>query len=697
VRGPAELAIADMLLRLRLLNRALREAVKERRGRSGRVHGMAAGQLYVSDDHARALIDELDRAAGKDSGRVALEPEAGERAATAALRARAEASGETLPLDRLAGQAGLGAFEVGCVVACAAPDLEPGYERVYGYIVDDLSRGRPSVELLLALTGAGVAGRLRLRSALAPFGALRRHRILVACGEASGELRQELALAPGLLDLLLGEAVDDGWLVADPYDVPMPASGSFPPGTDTARVRRLGDALREKRLSVLGIWGGDELARERLAAETARAAGLSLRRFDPGRDATAEALHAAAALRSLVWIDCDSLTEADQRASFVDEDVLRRSRVPLCLTGAEAWRPARLVASRSFAEIQLDGLSFMARRRLWAEALPEVGDAVAADLAARFPIDGAQVDAAAALARVEAAVSPNGRDLGRLAGAASAKVARPRSYRFATVVRPSRSIGDLVLPPELHRQVGEIASFYRSWPWILEDWSLRLRAPSGLRVLFTGEPGTGKTLAAEVIAGELGLELLKINLARVVSRWLGETERNLEAGFEEAERSASVLFFDEADALFAKRGEVRHGTDRYSNLEVGYLLQRMESYSGLVVLATNLRDNLDEAFTRRFNVILHFPRPTAEERRRIWELALPPASTENSLDLDVLAGVDMTGAGIVAVAQTAALLAASEGGTEIEMRHVVQATARQFRREGRILSPAELRQHAALL
>jgi SpoVK/Ycf46/Vps4 family AAA+-type ATPase len=188
-----------------------------------------------------------------------------------------------------------------------------------------------------------------------------------------------------------------------------------------------------------------------------------------------------------------------------------------------------------------------------------------------------------------------------------------------------------------------------------------------------------------VIAGMLELDLLKVDLARVVSKWVGETEKNLEAAFAEAEESPSVLFFDEADSLFGKRGEVRHGADRYANLEAAYLLQRLEAFDGLVVLATNLRQSLDDAFTRRFDVILQFPRPALGERRRMWGRAFPPGAPAGGLDLDELARLDLTGAGIAATARNAALLAADEGAAAIESRHVAMAAARQFRREGRVL------------
>jgi SpoVK/Ycf46/Vps4 family AAA+-type ATPase len=198
------------------------------------------------------------------------------------------------------------------------------------------------------------------------------------------------------------------------------------------------------------------------------------------------------------------------------------------------------------------------------------------------------------------------------------------------------------------------------------------------------------------------MPLLKIDLSRIVSKWVGETEKHLEEAFREAEDSNAVLFFDEADALFGKRGEVRHGVDRYANMEVSYLLQRLEAYAGLVVLASNLRDNIDAAFTRRFQVVLHCPRPVAAERRRIWEIAFPKAAPlEEGMDLDLLSRLDLTGAGIVGAAQTAALMAVESktetDGAVITKSHVVRAIARQYRREARLLTSSELGPYAPLL
>ena len=221
---------------------------------------------------------------------------------------------------------------------------------------------------------------------------------------------------------------------------------------------------------------------------------------------------------------------------------------------------------------------------------------------------------------------------------------------------------------------------------------------NGIKALFTGEPGTGKTMSAEVVTGMLGLELLKVDLAQVVSKWVGETEKNMEEVFQQAEDSHAVLLFDEADALFGKRGEVKQGTDRYANLEVGYLLQRLEASDGLIILTSNLKENIDPAFTRRFHFVVHFPRPGAAERRALWHLAFPPeAPLAPDVDLEALCRLDMTGASITAAARAAALAAADTGSQAISMHHVVKGVSRQFQREARLFRPSELGRYADLL
>jgi SpoVK/Ycf46/Vps4 family AAA+-type ATPase len=210
-------------------------------------------------------------------------------------------------------------------------------------------------------------------------------------------------------------------------------------------------------------------------------------------------------------------------------------------------------------------------------------------------------------------------------------------------------------------------------------------------ILFAGPPGTGKTMAAEIMAGELGLDLFKIDLSGVVSKYIGETEKNLEHIFDEAATSNAILFFDEADSLFGKRSEVKDSHDRYANLEISYLLQRMEAYDGVTILATNLRANLDEAFTRRLQFAIDFPFPEEDDRLRIWNALFPPGVPRDSgLDFARLASrFKIAGGNIRNVIVNAAYLAAEDGG-QVTMQHLLHGTRRELQKMGRLLNEDDL-------
>src|SRR5262249_3197738 len=227
------------------------------------------------------------------------------------------------------------------------------------------------------------------------------------------------------------------------------------------------------------------------------------------------------------------------------------------------------------------------------------------------------------------------------------------------------------------------------------EWGFdrKLSLGKGLSVLFAGPSGTGKTMSAEIIAGELGLDLYKIDLSTVVSKYIGETEKNLSRIFTEAETSNSILFFDEADALFGKRSEVKDSHDRYANIETGYLLQRMEEYEGVVILATNFRKNMDEAFVRRLHFTVEFPFPNASDRRRIWEGIWPTDTPRDpSLDVDFMAQrFELTGGNIRNIALAAAFLAADNSGS-VDMTHLLRTTRREYQKMGKVITETELGQ-----
>ncbi|MFT3853180.1 MAG: ATP-binding protein [Ilumatobacteraceae bacterium] len=294
---------------------------------------------------------------------------------------------------------------------------------------------------------------------------------------------------------------------------------------------------------------------------------------------------------------------------------------------------------------------------------------------------------------VSQAIDAYGGDL----DAAVRRLASGRLERLARRIRPRRAWSDLILSPASTELLHSIVDRYRHADVVYDDWGF-LPAPSrGLVALFSGPSGTGKTLATEVLAGDLGLDVFKVNLSTVVSKYIGETEKNLEEMFDAASAGNLLLFFDEADSLIGKRSEVRESRDRYANIEVSYLLQRLESYDGLVIMATNFEKNIDDAFLRRIHVRVAFAVPAADERLLLWEHNLPPKAPRGDLDLPWLSGqFELTGGQIRNAAVHAAFLAAASGAT-ITMDQLVAAVIGELRKVGRIVKPAELGRYAHLV
>jgi SpoVK/Ycf46/Vps4 family AAA+-type ATPase len=260
---------------------------------------------------------------------------------------------------------------------------------------------------------------------------------------------------------------------------------------------------------------------------------------------------------------------------------------------------------------------------------------------------------------------------------------------LAERVEPRFGWDDIVLPAGIADELQAVAAQvrHRAAVYGRGGFGRRLVRGRGVTALFAGPSGTGKTMAAEIIARDLRLDLCRIDLSGVVSKYIGETEKNLKRLFEAAEGGGAVLFFDEADALFGKRSEVKDSHDRYANIEISYLLQRMEAYSGLAVLATNMKTHLDPAFLRRLRFVIDFPFPDVEQRRGIWARAFPPETETDGLDLSALARLEVAGGNIAVIAVNAAFLAAAEG-TPVRMAHLARAARAEFRKLDKEFRPS---------
>jgi ATPase family associated with various cellular activities (AAA) len=350
--------------------------------------------------------------------------------------------------------------------------------------------------------------------------------------------------------------------------------------------------------------------------------------------------------------------------------------------------PLRL--NRAFVRFDVDKPGPKEQRRLWQKVLGPAAAKLNGSLdhvSEQFRLSGKMIFSTGSLVNTD----DDGIDCERLWNACRS-LARPKLEDLAQRIVPCGQWDDLVLP-ELQKQVlRQLAAQVRHRMKVYESWGFSARGRRGLGVsaLFAGESGTGKTLAAEILAHELALDLYRIDLSAVVSKYIGETEKNLRQVFDAAEEGGVLLLFDEADALFGKRGEVKDSHDRYANIEVGYLLQRMEAYQGLAILTTNLKSSLDKAFQRRLRFIVTFPFPDAPHREAIWSRIFPAATPTQGLDPRKLSQLNMTGGNIRNIALNGAFLAAQDG-RPVEMAHLVEAAKLEAQKIDRPLSEAEIR------
>jgi len=382
----------------------------------------------------------------------------------------------------------------------------------------------------------------------------------------------------------------------------------------------------------------------------------------------------------LIQLGHDDLTPAARRlANRLPDLVFLASREPVGLS-----RPVR--------RFGVDKPEPIEQRALWAEALGPAAahfNGTLNQVADQFRLSAKTIFATG---------STLGRQGGELPPAAlwqtCRSLARPRLENLACRIVPRARWDDLVLPVHLKQTLRQLVSQARQRMLVYETWGFAGQGGRGLGIsaLFAGDSGTGKTMAAEVLAGELGLDLYRIDLSSVVSKYIGETEKNLKQVFDAAEQGGVLLLFDEADALFGKRGEVKDSHDRYANIEVSYLLQRIETFQGLAILTTNLKTSIDRAFQRRLRFIVNFPFPDAEQRAAIWTRVFPAQTPVRGLEPKRLAQLNVAGGNIRNMALNAAFLAAEQGdGRPVEMTHLVQAAKLEAQKIERPLSEAEIR------
>jgi hypothetical protein len=400
-------------------------------------------------------------------------------------------------------------------------------------------------------------------------------------------------------------------------------------------------------------------------------------------------------------LEYDVTDTTDAQAESGLKRLVETLRSPLLISTPERHRPVR----RRLLSFDVPATSSTDQLHIWKEALGPSAlalDGKVETLVCQFTLSSGDIRAAASQALQLNARAPDvepseggvGQDaVNQLAAAlwdACRMQVRPRLEGLAQRLEPCATWDDLVLPPAQEQLLRRMALHVRQRSKVYQTWGFASKGSRGLGIsaLFAGPSGTGKTMAGEVLANELRLDLYRIDLSQVVSKYIGETEKNLRRVFDAAEAGAAILLFDEADALFGKRSEVKDSHDRYANIEVGYLLQRMEAYRGLAILTTNRKEALDTAFLRRIRFVVEFPFPESAQRMEIWRRVFPRATPTEGLRIDRLARLGAAGGNIYNIAMGAAFLAA-DAGEPVRMSHLLSAARNEFTKIERPLTDAE--------
>ncbi|GGZ61630.1 ATP-binding protein [Streptomyces bluensis] len=596
----------------------------------------------------------------------------------------------TAPLDALAACFGLTPFERDLVLLTAAHELEPTTAARCAAACGDRERAYPTFSLALA------ALEEPHWSALTPVAPLRRWRIV----ELDDETRlttSRLRLDERILHFLLDSPYLDARLHGQLRRVPVP--DALPPSYDMAANRvaagwTTGTSPDAPPLAQLT--GGDLRSRADIAAAAAARSGLGLYAMaaedvptDPAeRDRLARLWQREAILLPAALLVEAGELDRDQRSAT--ESFLSGAAVPLVVSSEDPLRSERPHGAR----VTVPRLDEEEQLGVWTAAFEDVADLRASELrslVAQFQLPPHVIRSAAAAVRRDLPHEDE-LDAAELAWRAGLDEARIGMDELGRRIEPQAGWHDLVLHDRQTSVLREIVAHVRQRPTVHQEWGFAgtLRRGLGVTALFAGGSGTGKTLAAEVMAKELGLDLFIVDLSQVVSKYIGETEKNLRRVFDAAERGGALLLFDEADALFGKRSEVKDSHDRYANLEVSYLLMRMEAYRGLAILTTNMKKALDNAFLRRIRFVVDFPFPAEHERAEIWRRVLPPQAPVKDIDPELLAQLTVAGGSIRNIALSGAFLAAEEGD-RLQMRHMLAAARTEYLKLERSLTPGEVR------
>lgn len=673
--------------------------------------------LYITEREIEAIIgttryqtkDDSSQLQELNTGRISdslreLEREICSKKKESLLR------GIILRLDTLERLFELTSFDIDVLLLCLLPEIDLKYQRLYAYLQNDITQKNPTVNLMLELLCKSFSEILKSHNAFSFGASLIKHQLVHLMENHSSTptplLAKALQIDGRIFHYLLEiDQIDSCLLPFTQLLQPRLKLEEMILPEETKQV--LTSLIKQRgRAPVCHLHGDNGVGKKSTAEAICVELGIPILYVELNRmllnKASAETLiplilregmlqNAALYLNGYDVL----LTGDDDNKPIGDSLLSGMKKYPqwVFVASNKEWSPKESWQNRPFVSIELPLPSYSLRRKLWEKYWDKdvalESDVDFNDLANKFRLTGGQIRNVVMNARNSARMQEPGHqtvsvhDLSLFCRNESREVL----HDMAQKIHPKYCWQDIILPTDLVEQLWEISNYVKYYYKVYGDWGFdkKLSLGKGLNVLFSGPSGTGKTMAAEIIAHELQLDLYKIDLSTIVSKYIGETEKNLSSIFKEGRASNAILFFDEADAIFGKRSEVKDAHDRYANIEISYLLQKMEEYDGIVVLATNFRKNLDDAFSRRMHFTLDFPIPDEPDRKRIWQSIFPPnAPLANDIDFNFLAKQFLiTGGNIKNIALGAAFLAAQNGNL-INMKNIIRAIKREYQKMGKL-------------
>ena len=629
-------------------------------------------------------------------------------------------NGQALRLPLLSDIFHLNSFEIDVLLICLVSELKLPYEQIYSYLQNDITKKRPTVDLVIKLLCQNVEERIKARINFSPSSPLLENHLIYLSNNGNDDhstlLSRSIKVDERIISFLLEFDEIDPRIknFSTIINSQRTIKDLILPENAIALIDKIKWYFQTNNHQIFFLTGPYGTGKKTVAEMVSNEFDMPLLIVDSKallEDGSYEmldlVLREALLHKASIYFEGFDAVVKDTSSKVSPLSVIKKmDQFPnwIFLSGEQSWEPPCVFNNHGFISLKLPLPDANERKMLWEAFLDGYdlsGDVNLGEISSKFKLSGGQIkDAIFTADQIAKFRSDDNFAISLTDLYRGCKIQSNQNLSsMAKKIDPRYTWEEIILPTDVKEQLKEISSHVTYRGTVYSDWGFnrKLSLGKGLNIFFSGTSGTGKTMAAEIIAREVGLDIYKIDLSSMVSKYIGETEKNLQKIFREAETSNAILFFDEADALFGKRTETRDSHDRYANIEVNYLLQKMEEHEGIVILATNFKNNIDDAFLRRIQFAIEFPPPDEKSREQIWKNIFPlDTPIEGDIDFVFLSKFKITGGNIKNIALSAAFLAASNSSI-VKIEHLIKATKREFQKMGKLCTSGDFGKYYELV